>query len=53
MDVLLIVDMQVGLLKGAPKHDLAGVVARINRLAEAIRSRAGRGDLHPALRPCW
>lgn len=42
MDVLLVVDMQVGLLAGAPKHDLAGVVARINNLADAIRGRAGR-----------
>jgi nicotinamidase-related amidase len=33
VDVLLVVDMQEGLLRGAPKHDLAGVVERINRLA--------------------
>jgi len=42
MDALLAVDMQVGLLKGAPKHDLAGVVERINRLARAVRDRGGR-----------
>jgi len=42
MDALLIVDMQVGLLKGAPKHDLAGVVNRINQLAAVVRDRSGR-----------
>lgn len=42
MEVLLVVDMQVGLLAGVPKHDLPGVVARINRLAEAVRSRSGQ-----------
>jgi nicotinamidase-related amidase len=42
MEVLLVVDMQVGLLAGAPKHDLLGVVARINQLAEAIRGRSGQ-----------
>lgn len=42
MDALLVVDMQVGLLKGAPKHDLAGVVQRINLLAAKVRDRAGK-----------
>jgi nicotinamidase-related amidase len=42
MDAMLVVDMQVGLLNGAPKHDLAGVVERINRLAANIRSSSGR-----------
>ena len=42
MDALLVVDMQVGLLNNAPKHDLAGVVARINGLAEAVRRRSGK-----------
>jgi nicotinamidase-related amidase len=41
MDALLVVDMQVGLLNGDPKHDLAGVVQRINRLAAGIRDRSG------------
>jgi nicotinamidase-related amidase len=41
MDVLLIIDMQEGLLRGDVKHDLAGVVDRINRLAARIRSRGG------------
>ena len=42
MDALLVVDMQVGLLKGDPKHDLAGVVKRINQLAAVVRNRSGR-----------
>jgi len=36
-----VIDMQQGLLRGAPKHDLAGVVERINRLAERVRARGG------------
>ncbi|MFH1345804.1 MAG: isochorismatase family protein [Pseudomonadota bacterium] len=42
MDALLIVDMQVGLLSGAPKHDLSGVIARINALAARVRAQSGR-----------
>ena len=42
MDALLVVDMQVGLLKGDPKHDLAGVVRRINQLSAMVRSRSGQ-----------
>ncbi|HWA48154.1 MAG TPA: isochorismatase family protein, partial [Dongiaceae bacterium] len=42
MDALIIVDMQVGLLKGAPKHDLGGVIARINRLAAMVRDGSGQ-----------
>src|SRR5256885_9557999 len=41
MDALLIVDMQVGLRNGAPKHDLRGVIERINRLAARVREQAG------------
>jgi len=41
MDVLLVVDMQCGLLNGAPKHDLDAVVGRINALAAAVRARGG------------
>jgi nicotinamidase-related amidase len=41
MDALLVVDMQQGLLRGAPKHDLAAVVERINRLAQRVRQRRG------------
>src|SRR5688572_24613707 len=40
-DVLIVVDMQQGLLRGAPKRDLDGVVSRINRLAARIRERGG------------
>lgn len=38
---MIVVDMQKGLLTGAPKHDLRGVIDRINRLAEALRQQAG------------
>src|SRR6266700_2429326 len=41
MDAMLIVDMQVGLRNGDPKHDLPGVIARINRLAAKVRKEAG------------
>lgn len=42
MDALIVVDMQAGLLNGEPKHDLDGVIQRINRLAAQIRERSGR-----------
>jgi len=32
MDAVVVVDMQVGLLNGLPKHDLQGVIQRINLL---------------------
>lgn len=38
---MLIVDMQVGLLNGLPKHDLSGVVERISGLSANVRSRSG------------
>jgi nicotinamidase-related amidase len=41
MDALIVVDMQVGLLNGEPKHDLHGVIQRINRLSAKIRGRLG------------
>jgi nicotinamidase-related amidase len=41
-DVLVVVDMQVGLLDGLPKHDLAGVIQRINALAAMVRRRGGK-----------
>jgi len=41
MDALIVVDMQVGLLNGKPKHDLPGVIERINRLAGKVRERSG------------
>jgi nicotinamidase-related amidase len=40
VDVMIVVDMQVGLLDEAPKHDLDGVLDRINALAAIVR----RGD---------
>jgi nicotinamidase-related amidase len=42
MDVLIVVDMQVGLLKGPPKHELPDVIGRINALAKMMRSRGGK-----------
>lgn len=42
MDVMLVVDMQIGLLQGDPKYDLNGVVDRINHLAARIRGRSGK-----------
>jgi nicotinamidase-related amidase len=42
MDVLVVIDMQVGLLTGASKYDLQGVIGRINALAEMTRMRGGK-----------
>ncbi len=42
MEALIVVDMQVGLLDGMPKHELAAVVGRINKLAARVRAGAGR-----------
>jgi len=63
VDVLLVVDMQEGLLRGAPKHDLLAVVERINRLAVRVRRRGGSvgfvqhagpvGDDFEPLTPGW
>jgi len=41
MDVMIVVDMQAGLLMGPPKHDLPGVITRINQLAAMVRNRSG------------
>jgi nicotinamidase-related amidase len=41
MDATLVIDMQIGLLNGEPKHDLPGVVERINRLAAKVRDGSG------------
>jgi nicotinamidase-related amidase len=41
-DVLIVVDMQVGLLDGLPKHDLKGVIQRINALAAMVRRHGGQ-----------
>ena len=63
MDVLLVVDMQEGLLRGAPKHDLFAVVERINHLAVRVRRSGGSvffvqhagpaGDDFEPLTPGW
>ena len=42
MDAIIVVDMQVGLLSGPPKHDLEGVVQRINLLTAMVREQAGK-----------
>jgi len=36
-----VIDMQQGLLHGAPKRDVTGVVERINRVAARVRERGG------------
>jgi nicotinamidase-related amidase len=63
MDALIVVDMQVGLLGGEPKHDLLGIIERINKVAAMVRRRAGaiiwirhcgpRGDDFEPGRPGW
>jgi nicotinamidase-related amidase len=63
VDVLLVVDMQEGLLRGEPKRDLLAVVERINRLAVRVRQRRGlvffvqhagpTGDAFEPLTPGW
>ena len=42
MDVLLIVDMQRGLLEGDVKYDLSNVIERINALSAEVRFRNGK-----------
>jgi len=42
MDAIVVVDMQVGLLEGAPKHDLQGVIRRINLLTAMVREQPGK-----------
>jgi nicotinamidase-related amidase len=39
---MVVVDMQVGLLDGPPKHDLQGVIQRINLLTAIVRKRSGK-----------
>ena len=40
-EVLIVVDMQAGLLDGSPKYDLEAVINRINVVADIVR-RAGK-----------
>ena len=42
MDAIVVVDMQVGMLEGLPKHDLAGVIQRINALTDMVRRHSGQ-----------
>lgn len=42
MDAIIVVDMQAGLLNGGPKHDLPGVVDRINLLTSVVREGFGK-----------
>ncbi len=42
MNVQLIIDMQKDLLRGDAKHDLPGVIKRINQLAATVRRRGGQ-----------
>lgn len=41
LEALIVIDVQEGLLRGAPKHDLSGVIERIDRLAARVRERGG------------
>ncbi len=40
-DALVVVDMQAGLLDGPPKHELKGVIQRINAVAALVRRLGG------------
>ena len=63
-DALIVIDMQRGaFVDASPKHDVAGLIDRLNRLAAALRSAGGTvvfvqhdgptGDpFHPSL-PSW
>jgi nicotinamidase-related amidase len=42
VDAIIVVDMQVGLLDDAPKHDLEAVLDRINALAAMVRRGGGK-----------
>jgi nicotinamidase-related amidase len=42
VDAIVVVDMQVGLLNGAPKRDLQGVIQRINLLTAMVRKQPGK-----------
>jgi nicotinamidase-related amidase len=41
VDALIVVDMQESLLNGPPKHDLQGVIQRINLLTAMLRKQSG------------
>ncbi len=41
MDAVIVVDMQLGMLDSGPKHNLTGVLERINAVNRAVRRRGG------------
>src|SRR5512140_613368 len=41
MKALLVIDMQVGLFEGTPRHDAEGVVRRVNEIARNMRATGG------------
>ena len=48
-DALIVIDMQQGSFGPAsPRHDAAGLVGRLNLLADEVRAARRRGRLHPA-----
>jgi nicotinamidase-related amidase len=63
MDAIIVVDMQAGLLDGVPKHDLEGVIERINALTSKVRRGGGAviwirhcgkaGDVYEKGAPGW
>jgi nicotinamidase-related amidase len=42
VDAIIVVDMQIGLLNGPPKHDLQGVIQRINLVTAMVRKQSGK-----------
>ena len=48
MDALIVVDMQVGLLNDPPKHDLQGIIQRINLLTAMVRKQSGKNTVEVA-----
>jgi len=42
MDAVIVIDMQVGMHESGPKHDLQGVIGRINAVTAATRRRGGK-----------
>ena len=42
MDALVVIDMQRGSLDNSDKHDVAGVIERINLVAGKVRTKGGR-----------
>ena len=53
MDAIIVVDMQVGLLDDAPKHDLPAVLDRIDALAAMVARSVSQRPMNclPRLAP--